>query len=65
MKDNLAIVTEVEVHVVTQGEQGPPGAQGLPGASGASTTEVVSVWNNGDPQIVFTKTGDTVMNNAA
>jgi len=65
MNDNISVVTEVEVHVVSVGEQGPPGAAGEKGADGASTTEVVSVYNAGDPQVVFTKTGDVVMNDAA
>lgn len=53
-------VTEVirEIHVVAVGEQGPPGV----GGTGGAAREPVSVFNGGDPQIVFTKTGDVVTN---
>ena len=65
MNEPTVVVREIEVHVVSAGEQGPPGAAGAKGADGASTTEIVSAFNNGDPQLVFTKTGDTVTVNAA
>ena len=48
-----------EVHVVAVGIQGPPGAGGT---GGGATREPISVFNGGDPQIVFTRTGDVVAN---
>lgn len=58
MKAPQLVMNEKEIHVIAVGMQGPPGS----GGSGGVTLESVSVWNNGDPQLVFTKTGDVVTN---
>ena len=47
-----------EIHVVAIGMQGPPGAVG----TGCAAREPISVFNGGDPQIVFATTGDVVTN---
>ena len=55
-------IEDEDIHVVTVGEQGPPGPPGPDGGGSGIASEPVSVWNNGDPQIVFTKDGDVVSN---
>ncbi|MBK8467675.1 MAG: hypothetical protein IPL32_17815 [Chloracidobacterium sp.] len=59
---NISVVTEVQTFVVAAGEQGPPGPAGANGSSG--NLEPVSVYNFGNPEIVFTKEGDVVTNDA-
>lgn len=55
------VETVTVTHVIDTGTQGPPGT-GSGGGSSAVIAENVSVWNDGDPQLVFTKTGDVVTN---
>jgi hypothetical protein len=63
--DSRAIVSEIEIHVVSAAEQGPPGPPGADGVGGGVTLQPLSVFNFGSPEILFHGNGDVVMTDAS
>lgn len=53
---NVTLVNETEFHVVAVG----PVQVGSGSGSGGIASELISVWNNGSPEIVFDAVGEGV-----
>lgn len=58
---NVTLVNETEFHVVAVG----PVQVGSGSGSGGIASELISVWNNGSPEIVISSDGEVVMSNAS